>query len=86
MMVEAESAARALGVTLPMTVDERKVISGSAGAKKTSMLHDLERGKSLEIEPLLGAVAELGRLVGEEMPLCRHILALARERGRNRLP
>lgn len=83
MMVEAEGLAAALGIRLPMTVDERLAIGGGAGARKTSMLHDLERGRPLEIEALLGAVVELADLADHPMPLCRTILALTRERSRN---
>lgn len=85
MMVEAEELAAALGIRLPMNVDERLAIGGGAGARKTSMLRDLELGKPLEIEALLGTVVELADLAGQEMPLCRTILALARERSRNTL-
>jgi 2-dehydropantoate 2-reductase len=83
MMVEAEGLAAALGVRLPMSVDERLAIGGGAGARKTSMLRDLELGKPLEIEALLGAVVELADLTGHAMPLCCAILALTRERSKN---
>jgi 2-dehydropantoate 2-reductase len=83
MMVEAAETAKALGIVFPMDVDERIRIAGRAGARKTSMLQDAERGRPLEIEAILGAVVELGTLTGHPMPLCRAILALARERGRN---
>jgi 2-dehydropantoate 2-reductase len=46
------------------------------------MLQDLERGRPIEIDALLGAVVELGDLTGHEMPMCRAILALTRERAR----
>jgi 2-dehydropantoate 2-reductase len=82
MMVEAASVAEALGVKLPMDVDERLAIAGSAGARKTSMLRDLEAGRALEIDALLGAVVELATLTGHELPLCRAILALTRELAR----
>ena len=58
MMVEAEGLARALGIRLPMDVDARIAIGGGAGARKTSMLRDLERERPLEIEAILG---EIGR-------------------------
>lgn len=83
MMVEAAAVAEALGVHLPMSVDERLAIAGSAGARKTSMLKDVERGRPLEIEALLGAVVELATLTGHELPLCRAILSVIRERARN---
>jgi 2-dehydropantoate 2-reductase len=82
MMLEAEKVANALGIRFPYGVEKRIEITAMAGARKTSTLQDFERGKPLEIEPLLGAVVELGELAGVEMPLCRAVLALVRERGR----
>ena len=60
-----------------------KRIDGAAevGVHKTSMLQDLERGRPMEIDALLGAVVELGEVVGQPMPTCRTVLALVRERG-----
>ena len=82
MMLEAETVANALGISFPYGVEKRIEITAMAGARKTSTLQDFERGKPLEIEPLLGAVVELGDLAGVAMPLCRAVLALVRERGR----
>ena len=82
MMLEAEKVANALGISFPYGVEKRIEITAMAGARKTSTLQDFERGKPLEIEPLLGAVVELGDLAGVAMPLCRAVLALVRERGR----
>jgi 2-dehydropantoate 2-reductase len=47
-----------------------------------SMLQDLESGRSLEIDALVSAVHELGRLTGVPTPALDMLLALARERGR----
>jgi 2-dehydropantoate 2-reductase len=47
-----------------------------------SMLQDLERGRSLEIDALVTAVQELGRLVGFTTPTIDAVIALAQERGR----
>jgi 2-dehydropantoate 2-reductase len=85
MMLEAERLANALGIRFPYGVEKRIEITAMAGARKTSTLQDFERGKPLEIEPLLGAVVELGDLAGQPMPLCRAILALVRERARTPL-
>jgi 2-dehydropantoate 2-reductase len=82
MMLEAEKVANALGIRFPYGVERRIEITAMAGARKTSTLQDFERGKPLEIEPLLGAVVELGALTGIDMPICRAVLALVRERGR----
>jgi hypothetical protein len=47
-----------------------------------SMLQDLERGRSLEIDALVAAVQELGRLTGVATPMVDAVLALIQERGR----
>jgi 2-dehydropantoate 2-reductase len=46
------------------------------------MLQDLERGRPMEIDALLGAVVEMARLVGAETPICDAVLALVRQRAR----
>jgi 2-dehydropantoate 2-reductase len=82
MMTEATAAAEALGAHFPMSIDERIAITAKAGALKTSMLQDLERGRPLEIDAIVGAVVELGQLTGKSMPLCETVLALVRGRAR----
>ncbi|WP_309891928.1 2-dehydropantoate 2-reductase [Archangium sp.] len=82
MMVEAQAVAEAVGVRFPIDVDKRIQGAQEVGAHKTSMLQDLERGRPLEIDALLGAVVELGQLVGKPMPTCEGVLALVRERAR----
>jgi 2-dehydropantoate 2-reductase len=52
------------------------------GAHKTSMLQDLERGRPMEIDALLGAVVEMARLVELPTPICDSVLALVRQRAR----
>jgi 2-dehydropantoate 2-reductase len=81
LMVEAAAVAEALGARLTMSVDNRIDFTGSVGAHKTSMLQDLERGRPMEIDALLGAVVELGRLTGKPVPLCEAVLALVRARA-----
>jgi 2-dehydropantoate 2-reductase len=82
MMLEAQSVAEALGVRFGIDVDKRIAGGAEVGAHKTSMLQDLERGRPMEIDALLGAVVELGGVVGVAMPLCHAVLGLVRERGR----
>lgn len=64
MMNEAQMIGEALGVRFPMTVDKRISTAEAVGEHKTSMLQDLEGGRTMEIEPILGSVAELGRMTG----------------------
>jgi 2-dehydropantoate 2-reductase len=68
MMAEAQAVAERLGIRFPMTVEERLQAAKRAGSHKTSMLQDFEQGRSLELEALVGAVIELGRLVGIATP------------------
>lgn len=81
MMEEAATVALALGAHLNMSVEERIDFTGSVGAHKTSMLQDFERGRPIEIDPLLGAVVELGKLTRRPTPLCEAVLALIRARA-----
>ena len=82
VMLEGRAVAEALGVRFAIDVDKRLDGAAEVGAHKTSMLQDLERGRPMEIDALLGAVVELGELVGEAMPMARAVLALVRERAR----
>jgi 2-dehydropantoate 2-reductase len=82
MMLEGQSVAEALGVRFTIDVDKRIDGAAEVGVHKTSMLQDLERGRPMEIDALLGAVVELGGLVGKPTPTCGQILALVRERAR----
>ena len=82
MMLEAKSVAEALGIRFAIDVEKRIDGAAEVGEHKTSMLQDLERGRPMEIDALLGAVVELGGLVERPMPLCQSVLALVRERAR----
>ncbi|HZH48056.1 MAG TPA: 2-dehydropantoate 2-reductase, partial [Roseococcus sp.] len=63
MMLEAQAVGEALGVRFGIDVDKRIAGAAEVGAHKTSMLQDLERGRPMEIDALLGAVVELAELV-----------------------
>jgi len=82
MMQEAAQVAEALGARFAVSIDKRIDGAGEVGVHKTSMLQDLERGRPMEIDALLGAVVELGGLTEKPTPLCASILALLRERAR----
>lgn len=81
MMVEAQAIAEKLGVRFAIDVDKRIEGAAEVGAHKTSMLQDLERGRPMEIDALLGAVAEMGRLTQTATPICDTVLALVRQRA-----
>ena len=83
MMREAKAVADAHGIAIPAEMIERRLAAaGAIAGHKMSMLQDLERGRSLEIDALVGAVQELGRLVGVATPTIDTVLALVQERGR----
>jgi 2-dehydropantoate 2-reductase len=83
MMLETKAVNEALGIEIPMEMMERRLAAaGSIGRHKMSMLQDLERGRSLEIDALVSVVQELGRLTGVPTPMIDAILALVQERGR----
>ncbi|RWO13427.1 MAG: 2-dehydropantoate 2-reductase [Mesorhizobium sp.] len=85
MMLEAQAIGERLGVRFPISVDRRIKGAGDVGEHKTSMLQDLERGRPMEIDALVTAVQELGRLTGQPTPTIDSVLALVRrlaiERG-----
>ncbi len=68
MMRESQDIAEKLGVTFRHTIEKRIAGAESVGAHKTSMLQDVEVGRSLEIEALIGAVLELGKLTETPSP------------------
>lgn len=82
MMVEAQAIAETLGIKFAIDVDRRIAGAAEVGAHKTSMLQDLELGRPMEIDALVTAVQELGRMTGHATPAIDTILALIRQRAR----
>ena len=78
MMEEAQGIANALGVTFRVDIDRRIAGAEKVGAHKTSMLQDVEAGRAIELEALVGSVVELGRLTGEPTPHIDTVYALMR--------
>jgi 2-dehydropantoate 2-reductase len=68
MMIEAQIIAEKLGIEFGISVDQRIAGAEQVGAHKTSMLQDIEAGRPTEVDALLGAVAELGRLTDTPTP------------------
>lgn len=82
MMVEAQAIGEALGIRFGIDVDKRIAGAAEVGAHRTSMLQDLERGRPMEIDALLGVVVEFAQLLDLPAPTCRTVLALVRARAR----
>ncbi len=93
MMTEGQAVGEALGVQFRISLDKRIAGAEAVGAHKTSMLQDVENGRALELEALVGAVIELGRVTGVATPTIAAIHAvtallgqtLAQQRGRLRV-
>ena len=81
MMLEGQAVAEALGIRFAIDVDKRLAGGAEVGRHKTSMLQDLELGRPLEIEALLGAVVEVAGWVDVPAPLSTAVLALVRQRA-----
>lgn len=75
MMREAQAIAHKLGVRLRHTIERRVAGAEAVGEHKTSMLQDLEAGKPMEIEAIIGAVLELGRLTETPCPAIETVYA-----------
>ena len=86
MMTEFVGLGSRIGITLPITVDERLVITRKLGDFRTSMLNDIEAGRPLEVEGLLGVVVEMADKLGEPVPASRAVYALARAVNPGREP
>jgi len=71
IMQEVEAVSGKLGMELPITIDQRIAGAEKVGEHKTSMLQDLEAGRPMELEALVGAVVELGERVGLPMTCTR---------------
>ena len=83
MMEEAEAIGQRLGLSTGMSAPQRVAITRELGAFKTSMLQDMEAGRPLEIDPILGVFPELGRKLGVPTPFCDAVLGLLRQRAAN---
>ena len=76
MMREAAEVAEKLGLRLRISIEQRIQGAEAVGEHKTSMLQDVEAGRALEIDPLVGAFVELGELTGTPMPATQTVYAL----------
>jgi 2-dehydropantoate 2-reductase len=78
IMTETEAVAGRLGIELPISIEQRMAGAEKVGAHKTSMLQDLEAGRPLELEAIVGAVVELGDRLRVPMPATRTVYACAK--------
>jgi 2-dehydropantoate 2-reductase len=81
MMTEAQAIGERLGARFAVDIGRRLDGGAAVGKHRTSMLQDLELGRPMEIEALVGAVQEMGRLVELPTPTIDTVLALVRQRA-----
>jgi 2-dehydropantoate 2-reductase len=75
MMTEASRVAERLGASFRVPMERRIAGAEAVGKHKTSMLQDVEAGKPLEIDGMLGVVVELAEVTGVEVPTLRALYA-----------
>ncbi len=76
IVLEAMAVGAAYGAAFPISADERIDRARRLGAGKPSMLQDVEHGRKMEVEAIVGAVVELARRAGVATPTVDRIYAL----------
>ncbi|HWH41534.1 MAG TPA: 2-dehydropantoate 2-reductase [Usitatibacter sp.] len=82
VMREAAAIGARIGCPIEETPEDRHQVTARLGAFRTSMLQDVEAGRPIELDALLGAVVELGQRVGVPAPCTEALFGLARLFGR----
>lgn len=83
MMQEAQAVGEKLGIRFRVSLEKRIAGAEAVGAHKTSMLQDVEAGRAIEIDALVGSVVELGRITGTPTPHIDAVYACASLLGRS---
>ena len=81
MMSETEALGSKLGLELPVSIEQRIEGAAKVGEHKTSMLQDIEAGRPIELEAIVGALVELGERLNVLMPHTRSVYACAKLLG-----
>jgi 2-dehydropantoate 2-reductase len=81
VMAEGMRVGEAYGISFCMSIDERLEMAKRNGSAKVSMLQDLERGRPIEADAIVGTVCEFGRRAGIATPTTDLIHTLIRQRG-----
>ncbi len=81
IMEEARAVGAAFGATFPLSIAQRVEHSRAMGGHKTSILQDLEAGRPMEVDAVIGSVLEAARVAGVATPRIDEIYALVRRRA-----
>jgi 2-dehydropantoate 2-reductase len=84
VMLEAKAIGARFGIPIEQAPEDRHAVTLKLGAMRTSMLQDVEAGKAVELDALVGAVCELGKLTGIDTPYANALFGLARLHARVR--
>jgi 2-dehydropantoate 2-reductase len=84
VMLEAKAIGACIGIPIEQQPEDRHLVTRKLGSFKTSMLQDVENNKPVELDALVGAVQELGRLTDVPTPYTDALLGLARLHARQR--
>ena len=84
VMLEAKEIGARIGIPIEQQPQDRHAVTRKLGAFKTSMLQDVEAGRAVELDALVGAVRELGQLTGVATPFTDALLGLSRLQARVR--
>jgi 2-dehydropantoate 2-reductase len=84
VMHEAAAVGAAIGCKVTQTPEDRHAITRKLGAFKTSMLQDVEAGRAIELDSIVGAVCEIGRRVNVPTPMTDALMGLTRLFARTR--
>ena len=76
-MTEAQAIGEKLGVEFKISLDKRIAGAEAVGAHKTSMLQDVEHGRALELQALVGSVVELAQITQTPAPNIEAVYAVA---------
>ncbi len=82
VMLEAKEIGARIGIPIDQQPEDRHQVTLKLGSFKTSMLQDVEAGRAVELDALVGAVRELGQITGVATPNTDALLGLARLHAR----
>ena len=84
VMLEAQQIGAAFGIAIEQVPEQRHAVTRKLGSFKTSMLQDMQAGRPLELDALVGAVREIGQHLGLVTPNIDALFGLARLMGQQR--